>query len=47
VAGRSLRKRVLRRYPYSLFFAVHAETVVIFAVAHHSRAPGYWLDRVR
>jgi toxin ParE1/3/4 len=46
-AGTSVRRRVLRRFPYSLFYVVNApaDQVVILAVAHHSRRPGYWIDR--
>jgi hypothetical protein len=35
------------RVPYSLFFKVNTDEVVILAVAHHSRRPGYWIDRMR
>jgi plasmid stabilization system protein ParE len=38
--------RVLRRFPFSIIHAVEAETLVIIAVAHHRRRPGYWLHRV-
>jgi toxin ParE1/3/4 len=43
--GGPVHRRVLRRFPYSLFFVVHDETTVILAVAHHSRRPGYWTHR--
>jgi plasmid stabilization system protein ParE len=43
--GGPVRRRVLRRFPYSLFFLVNDHTVVILAVAHHSRRPGYWTHR--
>ena len=42
-----IRRRVLRRYPYSIFYLVEATEVMIVAVAHHKRQPGYWLPRVR
>jgi hypothetical protein len=38
---------VLRDVPYSLVFAVEADEIVIFAVAHHSRDPDYWIHRMR
>lgn len=44
--GGPVRRCVLRRFPYSLFFVVvNDETTVILAVAHHSRRPGYWSHR--
>lgn len=42
-----VRVRVLRRYPYSIVYAVRGSTILIIAVAHHRRRPGYWKDRVR
>lgn len=41
-----LHVRVLRRFPFSVIYSVEAETIVVFAVAHHRRRPGYWLRRV-
>jgi toxin ParE1/3/4 len=46
-AGRDdVRRRVLRRYPYSLVYLVEETTIIVLAVAHHKRRPGYWLRRV-
>ena len=42
-----VRRHVLRRYPYSIFYVVEGDVVVIVAVAHHKRRPGYWLPRLR
>ncbi len=42
-----IRRRVLRRFPYSVVYAVDAEGVLIVAVAHHRRRPGYWAARLR
>jgi len=36
------RRRLLKRFPYSIWFEVRAETVTVLAVAHHRRQPGYW-----
>ena len=39
------RARILR-WPYAIVFTVHeGETVVILAVAHGRRRPGYWARR--
>ena len=42
VSDDGIRKFVLPRYPYSLFFKVRASTVVILTVAHNRRSPNYW-----
>ncbi len=32
-------------FPYTLFFSIEPDSVLIVAVAHQSREPEYWLDR--
>lgn len=41
-----VRRRVLRRYPFTIVYLVDGEAVVIVAVAHQKRRPGYWLLRL-
>jgi plasmid stabilization system protein ParE len=36
------RRRVLHRFPYSVIYEVSGDKVIILAVAHHRRKPGYW-----
>ena len=36
------RKRVLRRFPYTVWFEVLESSVTVLAVAHHRRRPAYW-----
>ena len=36
----------VRRFPYDLVFLVGEEEIVIVAVAHHRRRPGYWRARM-
>ena len=36
------RRRLVKRFPYSVWFDVHGNTVTVLAVAHHRRLPGYW-----
>ena len=40
-----IRKRVLRKFHYSLIYTIEKNRVLILAVAHHSRRPGYWVGR--
>jgi toxin ParE1/3/4 len=42
-----VRRRVLHRYPYSIFYVFEEDEVVIVAIAHQRRRPGYWLPRLR
>jgi len=43
--GRKLRKTILRRFPFSIVFADRGPEIVIVAVAHQRRRPGYWRGR--
>jgi len=40
------RKYTLRQFPFSLVYRDLSSGVVVFAVAHGRRRPGYWIDRV-
>jgi plasmid stabilization system protein ParE len=42
----NLRRRILRRFPFGLLYAIESERIVIVAVAHLKRRPGYWKDRI-
>jgi plasmid stabilization system protein ParE len=42
-----LRHFVLRRFPFSVVYAVAGDLVYIVAVAHGSREPEYWRLRVQ
>ncbi len=37
----------VRGFPFTLFYRPEGDGVVIFAVSHHARRPGYWTDRTR
>ena len=40
------RRTLLHRFPFSLIYALERTEIVIVAVAHHGRAPGYWRRRI-
>lgn len=41
------RKALLYRFPYTIFFAIEREEVIVYAISHNSRRPDYWMDRKR
>jgi plasmid stabilization system protein ParE len=43
---RGLRRYRLHRFPYGLVYQVMGNELVIVAVMHLSRDPGYWVDRI-
>lgn len=40
------RKVLLKGFPFSVYFLEETDAIVVVAVAHHARRPGYWIDRV-
>lgn len=45
-AEHNTRRVTLRRFPYDIVYRLIGNEAVIFALAHHSRDPGYWADRL-
>jgi len=45
LADPDLRKFILTRFPFTLYYSVTADVLRIEAVAHQSRRPGYWKSR--
>jgi plasmid stabilization system protein ParE len=46
-AEHGTRRLALPRFPFNIFYRVGATEVVIVAVAHQKRKPGYWRQRVK
>ena len=46
VVGKTVRQKVLSRFPYSLVYVFEKNAVFFLAVAHQKREPMYWKDRV-
>ncbi|MFX0098781.1 MAG: type II toxin-antitoxin system RelE/ParE family toxin [Candidatus Hodarchaeota archaeon] len=43
----NLRRCLLKRFPFGILFYIEPERIVIVAVAHFSRKPGYWKERLQ
>lgn len=41
----NIRRVVLRRFPYLLFYQIVGDEFHVVAVSHHRRRPGYWRHR--
>jgi len=42
----NIRRNILHRFPYSIYYALEKEKIIILAVAHQSRKPFYWIDNI-
>ena len=45
VCGQEIRRHLLKRFPYALYYRVGTEEIRVLAVKHHSRHPDYWKHR--
>ena len=39
------RRCLIPRFPFAIIFTIEPRFILIMAVAHTSRRPGYWLER--
>ena len=39
------RKLNTDRFPYQIVYLIEGETIIVVAVMHQSRKPGYWKER--
>jgi hypothetical protein len=40
------RRLVLRRFPFAIVYRLAGEFVLVLAIAHMRRRPGYWRGRL-
>jgi len=41
-----VRHVVLAQFKYSILYTVREDEIVVLAIAHHRRNPGYWKNRL-
>lgn len=46
LVGTEVRGKPLRRFPYSLMYAIEPDQIKVVAVAHRKRRPYYWRHRL-
>jgi len=43
---KSTRSRLVKGFPFSVVYRASTTEFLIVAIAHHRRAPGYWVTRI-
>ena len=41
-----VRRYLVKRFPFAVAYQARENRIVILAVAHTSRRPGYWIERI-
>lgn len=42
-----IRRAIVHRFPYGIFFVAHSEFINVIAVMHHARDPKHWRIRAK
>ncbi len=45
VGEQTIKRLMLKRFPFSIIVLENRAETVVIAIAHHSRKPGYWKKR--
>lgn len=45
LADHGTRKFILQRFPFNIFYLTRETEIVVVAMAHEKRRPGYWSSR--
>ena len=45
--AKGIKRLILKRFPYDIVVREVSEEIVVVAIAHQSRRPGYWRNRLR
>lgn len=45
IVFKNVRRALLRRFPYSMFFVVEGDSLLVIACFHASRDPSRWQER--
>ena len=43
---KNTRRLLVKDFPFAVIYRSHTDGIVIFAVAHLSKRPGYWRSRI-
>ncbi len=41
---KEIRKYPLHRFPYTIYYAIDNDTLIVLAIAHQRRKPYYWVE---
>ncbi|MGE5343120.1 MAG: type II toxin-antitoxin system RelE/ParE family toxin [Candidatus Omnitrophota bacterium] len=42
-----VRRHLIKRFPFGIYYTLENDGIIILAIMHMSRKPGYWISRMR
>ncbi len=46
LVGGTVRRKVVNRFPFSVFYVLEKDAIFFVAIAHQKKEPMYWRDRL-
>ncbi len=46
LVGKEVRRKLFKRFPYSLLYTIEHDRIRVLAIAHHMRRLNYWQSRL-
>ena len=46
VVHKNVRRLLIKRFPYGMFYIIEIEAIVVLAVLHERRSPAVWQSRI-
>ena len=46
IVEEDVRRHLIKRFPFGIYYCIERDRVMIYAVKHMSRDPNYWKSRV-
>ena len=46
VFGENVRRALIRKYPYAIYYSYDGTVVNVFCIVHNSRDPSHWKSRL-
>lgn len=46
VQNKYVRRALVDKFPFSIYFEIEEELITIFAILHQRRSPDYWKSRI-
>jgi len=46
IAFKNIRRAIVRRFPYAIYYIIEAKKIFIIAIHHHRRHPSNWQKKI-
>ncbi len=47
IIDEDIRRCLIQKFPYAILYTIEENSILILAIMHCSRKPGYWQERIK